>query len=82
MLWIVAMLALAQPCERGAAGAQCVTCTPSDRGTQVCRGVCYTKRPGGKEGDAGFDSFPLKGEDKDEKVAREKVDKQAKEKCG
>lgn len=82
MFWLL-FLALAQtPCEHGAKGAQCVTCVPSDRGTIVCRGVCYWKNPRAPRPDAGFRSEPLKGEDKTEAGARQKVDQQAAEKCG
>lgn len=77
LLWVLAQT----PCEHGGKGAQCVTCVPSDRGTIVCRGVCYFKDPKTPRPDAGYRSAPLKGEDKDEKGARAKVDRQAQEKC-
>lgn len=83
MIFLLAFLALAQtPCEHGGKGAQCVTCVPSDRGTIVCRGLCYFKDPKAPRPDAGYRSTPLKGEDKSEDGARKKVDAQAKEKCG
>lgn len=84
MFWLAttAALALASPCEVGGKGAQCVTCVPSDRGTQVCRGVCYYIDPKRPRPDGGHRSEPLKAEDKDESAARKKVDDQAKEKCG
>lgn len=83
MSLFVLLWALAQtPCEYGGKGAQCVTCQPSDRGTVVCRGVCYSKRKPRKDGaDAGYASASLQGEDKDEAVARRQVEDQAKEKC-
>ncbi len=82
-LWVL-LLALGQtPCEPGGKGAQCVTCAPSDRGVQVCRGVCYRHDPSRKHPDGGdLYSEPLKAEDKDEAAARRKVDQQAQEKCG
>lgn len=78
MLPLFVGILLAQPCEVGGKGAQCVTCAPSDRGTMVCRGSCYTTR----KPDGGYHSESLKGEDKTEAGARKKVDQQAKEKCG
>jgi hypothetical protein len=75
-LWLL-LLALAQtPCDVGGKGAQCVTCTGNERGTVVCRGVCYIRRP-----DGGIDSRPLQGEANAEPDARAKVDVQAREKC-
>lgn len=81
MTLLLILLALAQSCEHGAKGAQCVTCVPSDRGTVVCRGVCYYRDANAPRPDGGYRSAPLKGEDKDEAGARAKVDEQAKEKC-
>lgn len=82
MILLLALFVLAQsPCEHGGKGAQCVTCVPSDRGTVVCRGVCYFKDAKNPRPDGGYRSAPLKGEDKDEKSARAKVDVQAAEKC-
>lgn len=80
-LWLL-LLALAQgECRHGGSGAQCVTCVPSDRGTIVCRGVCYVVDPKAPRPDGGYSSRPLKGEDKTESGARQKVEQQAKEKC-
>lgn len=73
LLWALG----ADPCIHGGTGAQCVTCEPSDRGTVVCRGICYTKT----NRDGGYHSQPLKTEDKTRAGARTQIDKQAKEKC-
>lgn len=84
-LWLLFWV-LAAPgdgsCEVGGKGAQCVTCTPSERGTVVCRGVCYFKDPQAPRPDGGYRSAPLRGEDKAEGRAKEKVAAQAREKCG
>lgn len=80
LLWLVLVLGQT-PCEVGGKGAQCVTCSPSDRGTIVCRGVCYHKDPARPRPDGGFLSEPLKGEDKAEAGARTKVATQARELC-
>lgn len=86
MTLFLLLLALAQsPCDVGGKGAQCVTCTPSDRGTVVCRGVCYFKDPKAPRPDGGFRSASLggpgKGEANTEAEARAKVDAQAKKEC-
>lgn len=64
-------------CTHGGPGAQCVTCVPSDRGTVVCRGLCYTKT----KKDGGYDAVHLKTEANDEPRAREKLEREVKERC-
>ena len=83
MFSLLLTLALAQsPCIPGGKGAQCVTCDRSERGVWVCRGVCYYHDPSRKRSDGGtLYSEALKQEDKDEDVAKVKVDREAAEKC-
>jgi hypothetical protein len=76
-LFLLLLALSADPCTHGGSGAQCVTCVPSDRGTFVCRGLCYTKT----KKDGGYDSVPLKTEDKSKDAARAQLDKAAKESC-
>jgi hypothetical protein len=76
-LFLLLLALSADPCTHGGGGAQCVTCVPSDRGTFVCRGLCYTKT----KKDGGYDSVSLKTEANDEHRARLKMDEAAKEKC-
>jgi len=78
MISLLLMLALSGSCERGGKGAQCVTCDRSERGVYVCKGVCYQSA---RKADGGYRAEHLQQEDKDEDVAKSKVDAEAKEKC-
>lgn len=87
MFGLIVMLLLSEapmlefPCEHGGSGAQCVSCTPSDRGTVVCRGLCYYKDPKKPRPDAGYRSEPLKTEKNTEREARAEMPKKAAETC-
>lgn len=70
-----------RPCQHGGPGAQCVTCDPSDRGTVVCRGLCYYKDPKRPRPDAGYRSENLRTEQNTEDEALAEMDKLAAATC-